>query len=142
MTKKYANLSFIYAIIALVAGAFYREFTKYIGYTARTRMALVHPHFLVLGAFMFMIIALFSMNFKLENEKTFKTFFLSYNIGVVITAAMLFLRGLTEVMDWGDNKALDASISGIAGVGHIVLTVGFVFMFITLKRAIDNRARN
>lgn len=142
MTKKYVNISFIYAIIGLVAGAFYREFTKYICYTARTRMALVHPHFLVLGAFMFLIIALFSMNLKLENEKTFKTFFLSYNIGVVITAAMLFLRGLTEVMDWGDNKALDASISGIAGVGHIVLTVGFVFMFITLKRAIDNRARN
>lgn len=142
MTKKYVNLSFIYAIIGLVAGAFYREFTKYIGYTARTRMALAHPYFLVLGAFMFLIIALFSMNLKLENEKTFKTFFLSYNIGVVITAAMLFLRGLTEVMDWGDKKALDASISGIAGVGHIVLTVGFVFMFITLKRAIDNRARN
>ena len=142
MTKKYVNLSFIYAIIGLVAGAFYREFTKYIGYTARTRMVLVHPHFLVLGAFMFLIIALFSMNLKLENEKTFKTFFLSYNIGVVITAAMLFLRGLAEVMDWGGNKALDASISGIAGVGHIVLTVGFVFMFITLKRAIDNRARN
>ena len=142
MTKKYVNLSFIYAIIGLVAGAFYREFTKYIGYTARTRMALVHPHFLVLGAFMFLIIALFSMNLNLENEKTFKTFFLSYNIGVVITAAMLFLRGLTEVMDWGGKKALDASISGIAGVGHIVLTVGFVFMFITLKRAIDNRARN
>ncbi len=142
MTKKYVNLSFIYAIIGLVAGAFYREFTKYIGYTARTRMELVHPHFLVLGAFMFLIIALFSMNLKLENEKTFKTFFLSYNIGVVITAAMLFLRGLTEVMDWGGKKALDASISGIAGVGHIVLTVGFVFMFITLKRAIDNRARN
>ena len=142
MTNKYVNLSFIYAIIGLVAGAFYREFTKYIGYTARTRMALAHPHFLVLGAFMFLIIALFSMNLKLENEKTFKTFFLSYNIGVVITAAMLFLRGLTEVMDWGESKALDASISGIAGVGHIVLTVGFVFMFITLKRAIDNRARN
>lgn len=142
MTKKYVNISFIYAIIGLVAGAFYREFTKYIGYTARTRMAHVHPHFLVLGAFMFLIIALFSMNLKLENEKTFKTFFLSYNIGVVITAAMLFLRGLTEVMDWGGKKALDASISGIAGVGHIVLTVGFVFMFITLKRAIDNRARN
>lgn len=140
MTKKFVNLSFIYAIIGLVAGAFYREFTKYMGYTARTRMVLVHPHCLVLGAFMFLLLALFSMNLKLENEKTFKTFFLSYNIGVVITAAMLFLRGLAEVMDWSGNKALDASISGIAGVGHIVLTVGFVFMFITLKRAIDNRA--
>lgn len=140
MTKKFVNLSFIYAIIGLVAGAFYREFTKYMGYTARTRMVLVHPHCLVLGAFMFLLLALFSMNLKLENEKTFKTFFLSYNIGVVITAAMLFLRGLAEVMDWSKNKALDASISGIAGVGHIVLTVGFVFMFITLKKAIDNRA--
>lgn len=142
MTKKFVNLSFIYAIVGLIAGAFYREFTKYMGYTARTRMVLVHPHCLVLGAFMFLLLALFSMNLKLENEKTFKTFFLSYNIGVVITAAMLFLRGLAEVMDWSGNKALDASISGIAGVGHIVLTVGFVFMFITLKGAIDNRARN
>lgn len=142
MTKKFVNLSFIYAIVGLIAGAFYREFTKYMGYTARTRMVLVHPHCLVLGAFMFLLLALFSMNLKLENEKTFKTFFLSYNIGVVFTAAMLFLRGLAEVMDWSGNKALDASISGIAGVGHIVLTVGFVFMFITLKRAIDNRARN
>lgn len=142
MTKKFVNLSFIYAIVGLIAGAFYREFTKYMSYTARTRMALVHPHCLVLGAFMFLLLALFSMNLKLENEKTFKTFFLSYNIGVVLTAAMLFLRGLAEVMDWSGNKALDASISGIAGVGHIVLTVGFVFMFITLKKAIDNRARN
>lgn len=140
MTKKFVNLSFIYAIVGLIAGAFYREFTKYMGYTARTRMVLVHPHCLVLGAFMFLLLALFSMNLKLENEKTFKTFFLSYNIGVVITAAMLFLRGLAEVMDWSGNKALDASISGIAGVGHIVLTVGFVFMFITLKKSIDNRA--
>lgn len=140
MTKKFVNLSFIYAIVGLIAGAFYREFTKYMGYTARTRMALAHPHCLVLGAFMFLLLALFSMNLKLENEKTFKTFFLSYNIGVVLTAAMLFLRGLTEVMAWSGNKALDASVSGIAGIGHIVLTVGFVFMFITLKRAIDNRA--
>lgn len=140
MTKKFAKLSFIYAIVGLIVGAFYREFTKYMGYTARTRMALVHPHCLVLGAFMFLLLALFSMNLKLENEKTFKTFFLSYNIGVVLTAAMLFLRGLAEVMAWSGNKALDASVSGIAGVGHIVLTVGFVFMFITLKKAIDNRA--
>lgn len=140
MTKKFVNISFIYAIVGLIAGAFYREFTKYMGYTARTRMALVHPHCLVLGAFMFLLLALFSMNLKLENEKTFKTFFLSYNIGVVITAAMLFLRGLAEVMVWSGNKALDASVSGIAGIGHIVLTVGFVFMFITLKRAINNRA--
>lgn len=140
MTKKFVNLSFIYAIVGLIAGAFYREFTKYMSYTARTRMALVHPHCLVLGAFMFLLLALFSMNLKLENEKTFKTFFLSYNIGVVLTAAMLFLRGLAEVMAWSGNKALDASVSGIAGVGHIVLTVGFVYMFITLKRAIDNRA--
>ena len=80
------------------------------------------------------------MNLKLENEKTFRTFFVSYNVGFVITASMIILRGLTEIMDWSKNKALDASISGIAGVGHVIIMVGFVYLFITLKRAIDNRA--
>lgn len=140
MTKKLVNLSFIYAIIGLIAGAFYREFTKYLGFVGKTTLSVAHTHILVLGSLIFLILGLFSMNLKLENEKTFRTFFVSYNIGFVITASMIILRGLTEIMDWSKNKALDASISGIAGVGHVIIMVGFVYLFITLKRAIDNRA--
>ena len=132
MTKKLVNLSFIYAIMRLMAGAFYRQFTKYLGFVGKTNLSVAQTHILILG--------LFSMNLKLENEKTFRTFFVSYNVGFVITASMIILRGLTEIMDWSKNKALDASISGIAGVGHVIIMVGFVYLFITLKRAIDNRA--
>lgn len=32
MCKKYINFAFIYAIVAMVFGVFYREFTKFIGF--------------------------------------------------------------------------------------------------------------
>ena len=32
--KRYLNLSLIYAIAAMAGGVFYREFTKYNGFTA------------------------------------------------------------------------------------------------------------
>ncbi len=81
MTKKLVNLSFIYAIIGLIAGAFYREFTKYLGFVGKTTLSVAHTHILVLGSLIFLILGLFSMNLKLENEKTFRTFFVSYNVG-------------------------------------------------------------
>ena len=34
--KKYINLSFIYAMAAIVCGVFYREFTKFTGFTGKT----------------------------------------------------------------------------------------------------------
>lgn len=33
MMKRYINYSIVYAVLALVAGVFYREFTKMNGYT-------------------------------------------------------------------------------------------------------------
>ena len=56
MTKKLVNLSFIYAIIGLIAGAFYREFTKYLGFVGKTTLSVAHTHILVLGSLIFLIL--------------------------------------------------------------------------------------
>lgn len=42
--KKYFNVSLCYAIAAMVAGVFYREFTKAMGFTGPTTLLRVHPH--------------------------------------------------------------------------------------------------
>lgn len=57
--KKLWNTSMIYLILALAGGVFYREFSKFHGYTGRTTLAYVHTHLLVLGMFLFLLTILF-----------------------------------------------------------------------------------
>ncbi len=131
--KKYINLSFIYFIFAMIAGVFYREYTKFVGFTDRSSLSLVHGHLLALGMIMFLIVALFSMKFDFKNNKKIKLFYKIYNPGVILTAVMLFVRGMVQVNNTVISKGLDASISGISGIGHLLLLVGLVFMFLALK---------
>lgn len=67
--KKLLKVSFIYVILALVGGVFYREFTKWNGFTGITSLADIHVHLMVLGVFMFMILALFAQRTKLIEAK-------------------------------------------------------------------------
>ncbi len=60
--KKYINNSLIYEILAMIAGVFYREFTKYIGFVGETMLLRVHPHLFVLGMVFFLILYLLSLN--------------------------------------------------------------------------------
>ena len=57
--KKLVNTSFIYLILSLISGVFYREFTKFNGYTGKTALGVMHTHFFILGVLIFLILALF-----------------------------------------------------------------------------------
>ena len=46
--KRYINYSIVYAILAMIGGVFYREFTKMNDYTAWTTLSVVHTHFFIL----------------------------------------------------------------------------------------------
>ena len=79
--KKILNTSMIYFILAAAAGVFYREFTKFNGYTGETALSYVHTHLFVLGMFAFLVIALFGCQKpELFKQSTFKKFFILYNI--------------------------------------------------------------
>lgn len=133
--KKSLNYSLSYAILAMVCGFYYREFTKFMGFDGVTMLSKAHPHFFILGAFLFLIIALFSQSLDLEKEKTFRVFMRLYNIGLPLTVLMMILRGTLEVLGAPISKGLSASISGIAGIGHILTGVGFVLLLLSLKKA-------
>ena len=49
---------------------------------------------------------------------------------------MMAFRGFLQTQGGEISKAMDASVSGISGVGHILLSVGLVLFFISLKRAV------
>ncbi|HOJ09568.1 MAG TPA: DUF2871 family protein [Clostridiales bacterium] len=78
--KKYINISFIYAMTAIACGVFYREFTKFLGFSGKTTLAFTHLHFFVLGTIMFLLIAIFSSITNLSQQKQFSRFMLLYNI--------------------------------------------------------------
>ena len=135
--KKYLNVSMIYAIAAMVGGVFYREFTKWNGFTGVTSLGKVHAHLFMLGMIVFMVIALFSAHSSLEKQKSFRAFIYIYNIGVPITAAMLAVRGILQVLGTPLSTGADAAISGIAGIGHILTGIGIILLLISLKKTDD-----
>ncbi|MGN0335354.1 MAG: DUF2871 domain-containing protein [Lachnospiraceae bacterium] len=136
--KKYLNLSLIYTFAALFCGVFYREFTKWNGFTEVTTLGKAHAHLLVMGAIMFLVVALFSTQQKLERSKMFRVFLWVYNIGLPITASMMVVRGITQVLNISLSDAGNAAISGIAGIGHILTGVGIILLLISLKKTAGN----
>ncbi len=138
--KKYIDISFIYAIVAMVGGIFYREFTKLMGFTGVTALGKVHVHFFMLGMFMFLLVALFAAKLELGGLKTFRVFMWLYNIGLVLAGIMLVVRGVTQVLGLSLSRGASASISGVAGIAHVLLGTGLVLLFISLKKAAVGKA--
>lgn len=138
--KKMIRIAFFYVILALIDGVFYREFTKFNGFTGVTVLADVHVHLMVLGVFMFMILALFVKNLPLLKEKRFSQFMVIYNIGLLLTVIMMVIRGMTQVLTMTLTSGMSAAISGMAGIGHILLGIGLILLMITLLKVTQENA--
>lgn len=132
--------SFAYMITGVLAGLFYREFTKANDFPEGqfTQLGLVHTHLLTLGFIVLLIILVLEKLFTLSRSRLFGWFFWLYNAGLILTSAMLVWHGSLTVL--GEQSG--AMISGIAGVGHILLSAAMVLLFLNLGRALaaDRRA--
>ena len=135
--KKALRCSLIYAIAGMAAGVFYREFTKIMGFTGDTVLSSVHPHLLVLGMVMFLIVALFAQRAPLEEYKSYKGFMITYNAGLTLSAVMMLVRGALQVLGTELSGGLSASISGMAGIGHGLLGAGVLLLLTTLKKTAE-----
>ena len=136
--KKYLNYSLGYAIAAMVGGVFYREFTKWNGFTGVTALGKVHAHLFMLGMLVFLVVALFAAHNDLAEQKTFRVFMYLYNIGLPLTAVMLVVRGIPQVLHITLQAGADAAISGVAGIGHILIGTGLILLLISLKKTAKN----
>lgn len=133
--KRILTYVIIFTIIGLTLGVFYRESTKFMDFYdtvgAKTMLSVAHTHTIVLGA-------LIPLLFGLVLEQSSKTLndvklpWLIYISGVALTIVMITTRGSLQVYNVELSKGLDASISGLAGLGHTALGVGFVWMLFKL----------
>lgn len=139
MAKKFASLSLIYAIIAMVFGVFYREFTKFNGFEGDTRLSIIHTHYFVLGMLFFLVLMLMEKSFEISSQKNLDRFIFAYNIGINITSAAFLARGLTQVFQSELSKGADASISEVAGIGHIIMGISLILILIKVKKAASEK---
>lgn len=125
--KRYINYSIVYAVLAMIGGVFYREFTKMNDYTAWTTLSVVHTHYFILGMMFFLILGVVSTRVRFKPNHAV----LFYNIGLNLTAIMLVVRGIVQILGFNVVSAL---ISGIAGIGHIVLGVSLILILLDIKK--------
>ena len=134
--KRYMNSALLYAILAMAGGVFYREFTKFNGFTAQTTLSVVHTHYFLLGLVFFLLLLVLEKDLSFTGEKTGRVLAV-YHIGLNLTAAMLVVRGVTQVMGADLSRGADAAISGMAGIGHILLGVSLVLLLLQIKRRVS-----
>lgn len=134
--RKYANSALFYAIAAMVFGVFYREFTKFMGFTGESALSVMHTHYFMLGMVMFLLMLLLDKQFAFTNGKTGRVL-LVYHAGLNLTGVMFLIRGVTQVMGTPLSSGMNAAISGMAGIGHILLGVSMVLLLVQIKKSVQ-----
>ena len=120
----------------MVGGVFYREFTKFNEFTEKTTLGVVHTHYFVLGMLFFLLLLLLEKNFAFTTVKTKRTLWI-YHIGLNLTGVMFVVRGVAQVLGVQLSSAANAAISGIAGIGHILLGVSLILILVQIKRSVS-----
>lgn len=133
--KRYMNTALIYAIFAMIGGVFYREFTKWNGFTAKTTLSAVHTHYFIMGMMVFLLLVLLEKSFSFTSARTGRVLVV-YHTGLNVTVVMMMVRGVAQVLETPLSSGMDAAISGIAGIGHILLGVSLVLLLLQVRRSI------
>ena len=133
--KRYINTALLYAVLAMAGGVFYREFTKFSGFTAQTALSVVHTHYFLLGLVFFLLLLLLEKNFSFTGAKTGRILAV-YHAGLNLTGAMLVARGVLQVLETPLSAPISAAISGTAGIGHTLLGISLVLLLAQIRRSV------
>lgn len=128
-----------YLLFGLIAGLYYREFTKFNDFPqdSFTQLSVAHTHILVLGFIVLLLVLVMEKVFRLSRSRgLFTAFMWTYNIGVVLTSAAMIWHGTLTIL----GHESSAVISGVAGVGHAVLTAGLILLCVALGLALRHES--
>lgn len=118
----------VYAATGLFAGLLYRTLT-HDGFDGKTQLSFTHTHFLALGMMVMLICVALDAALAFSGSRSFKIFFATYNAGLMISGGVMVWHGLLQL----DGKQGGPAVAGIAGVGHIVITIGIIALMVSLS---------
>ena len=123
--------------LGLASGLFYREFTRQTEFKGFTQLALAHTHALALGTLMLLVVLALAKVFAFDPQRT-NLFTLLWNAGLGLTFGMLVIKGSLQVL--ASPLATSPAIAGVSGLGHMLLTGTFVYLFVILRAALASDA--
>ena len=136
--KRCMNASLLYAVLAMAGGVFHREFTKFNGFTAKTSLGVVHTHYFLLGMVFFLLLLLLEKSFSFTSEKTERVL-TAYHVGLNLSAVMLLVRGVFQVLGTELSIGMSFVISSVAGIGHILLGGSLTLLLLQIRRGISEK---
>lgn len=137
--KRLINTAMTYMILGLVSGVFYREYSKLTdNLTTQSPLSTLHTHLLALGMLVFLVVAALDGMLHLRGRRSFEVFYWTYNIGLLWTVVLMVVRGVLT-LNGHDPATTSAAIPGIAGLGHIILSVGLISLFVALHGGLKDR---
>lgn len=109
--KKIIRTAFIYLVFSVIfevgmaAIIEMKGVAESVGNIAVRPMGLIiHTHLLILGFFFFVIMALLEKVFSITEQKPFKLFYETYNIGLLVSVIIIAYRSFGEIFGYTANK--------------------------------------
>ncbi len=132
--KRFATPALLYAVLALAGGVFYREFTKFQDFSGQTTLSVLHTHYFLLGMVVFLLLLLLEKSFSFSTPKTGRVLVV-YHLGLNLTTLMLLVRGIVQVLALPLSAAANGALSGVAGIGHLLLGVSLILLLVQIRAA-------
>lgn len=128
MSKKLYTFSFVYLVLGLALGIFYREVTRGADLQGTNPLSFMHPHSLVLGFVFFLLAALLHTHWPFGKARSFTAWLIAYNLGLLGVIGTLAARGLMML-----NGTDFAGLSHIAGTFHALLGISLIWFMLLLR---------
>ena len=84
-----------------------------------------------------LLFLVFALILRIDKDRRFTTFFWIYNAGAAWTVGFLVFHGIRQVL----GQDFPESLAIFAGMGHIIITVGFVLFFVILNKYVKRWQR-
>lgn len=83
---------------------------------------------------LFLLLVVVEKNFHFVDNKVLR-YLLFYCIGLNLTVVMLVIRGVVQVLSLDVSSAV---LSGIAGIGHLILGISMVLVLFSIRNCIKD----
>ena len=131
MLRRMFRASATYTVLGLASGLYYRELTRGREGVDFGQLSVAHTHFLVLGTVVGLIVMILERQFRLSESRFARSFEITWHLGVVLTALLMLWTGTMTTLGIEFNEKMFA---GISGSGHILLSVSFLLLFLSLAQ--------
>lgn len=124
--KKVLKPGFWYLVVGLAIGVYYRELTRWSSFNGTTVLSVTHGHAILLG---FVLPLLVAMGFEVQQRSLpSPKLWIVYYVGVLLDLLRMLTRGTVQVLQMNLSRGLDASISGFAGLSHVLFGISLCVM--------------